>query len=650
MPMPRNKKLPIQRFEAFFLMPIHLKYALVMLFDAVLMMSALWVAVALRWGSIHFAYGVSGWLTALTTASLSLIIFSRMGFYRAVVRHMGQQAMLTIIHGIAISALVCALSMVIFEAPLPRSSPFLYWGVALFFIGGSRLFVRAIFYISQRNSGAPVAIYGAGASGRQLLNALTNGGEYAPLVFIDDDPSLVGRTIDGIPVFSPKNIDELIGDYAIQHVLLAMPSITRRRRQEIVDALEAYDVSVKTVPSMSDLVAGRSQVQDLKAITIDDILGRDPVPPNVSLLQACVNNKVVMITGAGGSIGSELARQIIRLQPTRLILLDHSEFALYQIESELDAWQKKMDSHIEVSACLANVQDQARIERVCKHYRVQTIYHTAAYKHVPMVEQNIVEGVLNNVFGTLATGKAAVDAGVETFVLISTDKAVRPTNVMGASKRMAELVLQAFAKKYSATRFCMVRFGNVLGSSGSVVPLFTSQIIDGGPVTVTHPDVVRYFMTIPEAVQLVLQAGAMSQGGEVFVLDMGQPVKIVDLAVRMIHLMGHRVKGLDEDGDIDIVYTGLRPGEKLFEELLLGENVSGTQHPMIMCAAEEFLSETDIDLLLGEMRQACDDNNAVVVKKLLCQAVKDYKPHHQMVDHLHRANNNIVEFNEARKK
>jgi FlaA1/EpsC-like NDP-sugar epimerase len=326
---------------------------------------------------------------------------------------------------------------------------------------------------------------------------------------------------------------------------------------------------------------------------------------------------------------------------------------LYQIEQELANQQKKTATQIVVAACLASVQDQQRIQRVCEHYQVQTIYHAAAYKHVPIVEQNIVEGVLNNVFGTLATGKAAVAAGVENFVLISTDKAVRPTNVMGASKRMAELVLQAFAKKYPATRFCMVRFGNVLGSSGSVVPLFTAQISEGGPVTVTHPDVVRYFMTIPEAVQLVLQAAAMSKGGEVFVLDMGQPVKIVDLAVRMIHLMGHRVKDREEDGDIDIIYTGLRPGEKLFEELLLGENVSGTQHPMIMCAAEESLSEEEVDALLGSLHAACADNNAILVQGLLCKAVKDYRPHHQVVDLLYPtddgANSNIIDLNEVRK-
>ncbi|WP_445427637.1 polysaccharide biosynthesis protein [Alishewanella sp. HL-SH05] len=453
-----------------------------------------------------------------------------------------------------------------------------------------------------------VLIYGAGSSGRQLAQALLNGEQYHPVMFVDDDTTLQRSTILGIPVSSPDGIASLIKQKNIGRVLLAMPSASRSRRRDVLDQLEELPIPVLSIPGMSDVVNGSMRIDELQDVKIEDLLGRDPVAPKLKLLNANIKGKVVMVTGAGGSIGSELCRQIIRCEPITLLLFELSEYGLYAIEQELKNFILQEGLDVTLIPVMGTVQRQNRLETVMRTFKVNTVYHAAAYKHVPLVEYNVVEGVRNNVFGTWFTADAAIKAGVETFVLVSTDKAVRPTNVMGASKRLAELVLQALAQYQTKTRFCMVRFGNVLGSSGSVVPLFREQIRKGGPVTITHKDIIRYFMTIPEAAQLVIQAGAMGKGGDVFVLDMGEPVKISDLAKRMIHLMGLEVQDEQHpDGDIELRYTGLRPGEKLYEELLVGNNVRKTEHSRIMAADEVCLTWPEMQHLLQRLDKACDE-------------------------------------------
>ena len=615
----------MDRLERIYQLPRRVKQGLFALSDVCFIPFSIWLAVVIRLGTTDVSLTKEMIFACLITLLISLVVFARTGLYRAVVRFMGQQAMLTIIRTITISALVLAFSMLLLRCQLPRSTPFLYWGFALLFIGGSRFIVRSLYNNITRKRGGKVAIYGAGGSGRQLLNALYHGGQFTPVVFIDDDVSLWGRVINGVTVYPFGELPELIEDHHIAHVLLALPTIGRARRREIVDQLEGLPVSVKTIPGFADLVSGEAEVGDVQEIDIEDLLGRGTVAPNQALLGPSITDKVVMVTGAGGSIGSELCRQIIRCQPKELLLLDVSEHNLYQINKELLGNIAEFGFTFPLVSLLGSVQNQPHLEAIFTEFSVQTVYHAAAYKHVPIVEYNVAEGVKNNVFGTLATASAAVAAGVEKFVLISTDKAVRPTNVMGASKRMAELVLQSFSSQYEKTEFCMVRFGNVLGSSGSVVPLFREQIKKGGPVTVTHKDVVRFFMTIPEAAQLVLQAGAMAEGGDVFVLDMGEPVKIIDLATRMIHLMGHEIKNAENpNGDMEIELAGLRPGEKLYEELLVGDNVTGTGHPMIMRAHEVFLPETVLNGYLSELREACIKHDCSGIQRILLAAVNGF--------------------------
>ncbi|MDP5143038.1 nucleoside-diphosphate sugar epimerase/dehydratase [Rheinheimera baltica] len=539
---------------------------------------------------------------------VTLLIFTKLGLYRAVIRYIGQHALGAVLAGIVSSAMVLSLLFAAFDIPDKGNLIFVYSLLALITSGGLRLLARM--FLVQRNNGhkARVLIYGAGSSGRQLAQALMNGEQYHPVVFVDDDTTLQRSTILGIPVGSPAQITSLIKTHNISRILLALPSVSRSRRREVLDALEELPIPVQSIPGMSDLVDGAMRIDELQDVKIEDLLGRDAVAPKTKLMQANIQHKVVMVTGAGGSIGSELCRQIINYQPKTLVLFELSEFSLYNIEQELRNLIVQFELDVKLIPVMGTSQRRKRLETVMTAFNVQTVYHAAAYKHVPLVEYNIVEGVRNNVFGTWYAAEAAISSGVETFVLISTDKAVRPTNMMGASKRLSELVLQALARRQSRTRFSMVRFGNVLGSSGSVVPLFREQIRKGGPVTVTHKDIIRYFMTIPEAAQLVIQAGAMGKGGDVFVLDMGEPVKIADLAKRMIHLMGLEVKDeVHPNGDIEIHYTGLRPGEKLYEELLIGENVRSTEHARIMAADEVMLEWRDMHTLLEELSLACDD-------------------------------------------
>lgn len=545
-------------------------------------------------------------LAFVITLPLTLLIFTKLGLYRAVIRYVGQHALGAVIFGIIGSGVILALLFAVLGVHDKTNMVVVYALLALVTSGGVRLGARLLLRPNNNSHKTRVLIYGAGSSGRQLAQALINGEQYHPVMFVDDDTTLQRSTILGIPVSSPDNIAGIVKQCNIGRILLAMPSASRSRRREVLDRLEELPIPVLSIPGMSDLVNGSMRIDELQDVKIEDLLGRDPVAPKKKLLHANIKGKVVMVTGAGGSIGSELCRQIIRCEPLTLVLFELSEYALYAIEQELKSTISSEGLEINLIPVMGTVQRQSRMESVMRAFGVNTVYHAAAYKHVPLVEYNVVEGVRNNVFGTWYAAEAAIKAGVDTFVLISTDKAVRPTNVMGASKRLAELVLQALAQYQSKTRFCMVRFGNVLGSSGSVVPLFREQIRKGGPVTVTHKDIIRYFMTIPEAAQLVLQAGAMGKGGDVFVLDMGEPVRISELARRMIHLMGLEVRDDEHpNGDIEIKYTGLRPGEKLYEELLIGNNVRQTEHSRIMAADEVCLSWPEMEHLLQRLDKAC---------------------------------------------
>jgi len=588
--------------------------------DIVLVWAALWLAFVVRLGfdDLNNPFVVHLWLF-LSAPVIAIPLFIHFGMYRAVMRYFGNDALIAIIKAVSLSALLLALVVYLYsnhQTVVPRSIVFNYWWLSMVIIGGLRLAMRQYFqgdwftaaqhvpFTSRDDGLIKVAIYGAGAAGNQLVAALRMGRVMRPVAFIDDDSGISDRIISGLQVYKPKRIQQMIDETGAEELLLAIPSSTRARRREILGYLEGYPLHVRSVPGFMDLASGRVKVDDIQEVDIADLLGRDPVPAQPELLERCIKHRVVMVSGAGGSIGSELCRQILTLEPTSLLLFDHSEYNLYCILSELEQRVQSESLNVTLLPILGSVRHQDKLLEVMNTWSVDTVYHAAAYKHVPMVEHNIAEGILNNVIGTLNTAQAALQAGVENFVLISTDKAVRPTNVMGSTKRLAELVLQALSKevaptlfgdasnisRVNKTRFTMVRFGNVLGSSGSVIPLFHKQIQAGGPLTVTHPKITRYFMTIPEAAQLVIQAGSMGQGGDVFVLDMGEPVKIVELAEKMIHLSGLSIRSdTNPHGDILINFSGLRPGEKLYEELLIGDNVAATRHPMIMRANEELL-------------------------------------------------------------
>lgn len=597
-------------------------------FDAAAMMAAFYFAICIRLGTMMPSLGLDEYLMVSITITLSIFIFIRMGMYRAILRYMSAQAMGTIILCVFTSGLILTIVSFFTQTFTPRSIPFIYSLLLLIFIGTPRLLVRSIVLMLDNqfhDIKEPVLIYGAGYTGHQLALAL-NSSHYKVIAFIDDNKRLHGTTIAGVKVCSPSFITKLVNEKKISKVLLALGNASHSNRARIIKKLEPHAISVQTVPAVADILSGKTRVEQISDVEIEDLLGRDAVKANPTLLHACIMNKVVMVTGAGGSIGSELCRQIIKQSPKTLILFELNEFSLYSIEKELQTeLSKKGDTHIELISLLGSVQNEERLSIIMTTFNIQTVYHAAAYKHVPLVEHNIVEGVKNNVFGTLSCAEAAIKANVESFVLISTDKAVRPTNIMGASKRMAELVLQGLAQRQNTTRFTMVRFGNVLGSSGSVVPLFREQIKAGGPITVTHPDIIRYFMTIPEAAELVIQAGSMGKGGDVFVLDMGEPVKIVDLAKRMIHLSGLEIKDDNNlTGDIEIQYTGLRPGEKLFEELLIGDNVTGTDHSRILSAEEFCLNWEDTKKLIHELETSCKQYNCNQIKQLLLNAPTGY--------------------------
>lgn len=648
-------------------LPRRYKRAIQVSTDVLLVWLALWLAFFIRLGESDFVEPLGGhaWLFGVAPL-VSIPFFIRFGMYRAVMRYFGNDALMAIAKAVTLSALL--LSLAVYwrtDAPkvIPRSMVFNYWWLSLVLIGGLRLVMRQYFMgdwfspdsitkFRGRDAGLPkVAVYGAGAAGNQLVAALRLGRAMRPVAFIDDDPNLYNRTIAGVRVYSPKHIQQMIDETGADEILLAIPSASRGRRREVLETLEPYPLHVRSVPGFMDLASGKVKVEDIQEVDIADLLGRDAVPPQQALFEQCIINKVVMVTGAGGSIGSELCRQILANKPRTLLLFEHSEFNLYSIHIELERTIERASLPVRLVPIMGSIRNPERLLDVMRTWQVETIYHAAAYKHVPMVEHNVAEGVLNNVLGTMNTAQAAVQAGVANFVLISTDKAVRPTNVMGSTKRVAEMILQALSREtapvlfgaddavhhVNKTRFTMVRFGNVLGSSGSVIPRFYAQIRAGGPVTVTHPKITRYFMTIPEAAQLVIQAGSMGQGGDVFVLDMGQPVKIAELAEKLIHLSGLSVRSEKcPHGDIAIEYTGLRPGEKLYEELLIGDNVSATEHPMIMRANEEHLDWGVLRDRLAKLLKAVENDDYPQVRQLLREVVSGYVPEGEIVDWIYQ--------------
>lgn len=571
------------------------------------------------------------WLSYLLSVAIALPVFIRFGLYRAIFRYVGWYALSAVtLACLLYGAIYSFIFSVVGITLVPRTTGFLQPILLFISIGASRAVARfwlgggyaAILGTAPRRR---VLIYGAGSAGRQLAGGLASSQEMQVVAFIDDDRALHGNFLNGKPILAPAKLAEAIEDLAIDDVLLAIPSVSRQRRNEIVDSLHGHPVTVRTLPGIFELADGKITIDDLRPLQIEDLLGRDPVPPEPSLMSKCINQKCVLVTGAGGSIGSELCRQILVLAPQQLILLDHSEYNLYSIDRDLRLLIAELELTVELHAMLGSVQDEVRMNDLFERWKPDTVYHAAAYKHVPLVEDNPVEGICNNVFGTWAIAQLAEKYGVSDFVLISTDKAVRPTNVMGATKRLAEMVLQARSAQNERTRFSMVRFGNVLGSSGSVVPLFREQIKRGGPVTVTHVEVTRYFMTMPEAAALVIQAGAMAKGGEVFVLDMGSPVRIVDLARRMIELSGLTVRDeYNASGDIEIKVTGLRPGEKLYEELLIGDSPEKTIHPLIMKAQETFIPWTELSGFLTELQISAVSGNKKKLMQILMRLVPEY--------------------------
>jgi FlaA1/EpsC-like NDP-sugar epimerase len=630
------------------------KRLVVVALDVLLALLATWIAFTLRLDALHWPTGSQWWVYGLAPV-LAIPVFIRWGLYRAIFRYSGQAALLATGQAVAIYA-VLLVSVLVWQKwqGVPRSLGVLQPLIFLLLVGISRATARfwlANLGVVLQTPRGRMLIYGAGTSGVQTAMALGVSQEFKLLGFIDDDPGKAGRSVNGIAVLRPDQVPEFVTEREVTDIVLALPSATRARRNEIIKGLHSLPVHIRTLPDWSDLASGRVTVQDFRELDIEDLLGRDPVPPDTALIASHLQGQVVLVSGAGGSIGGELCRQIVQQHPVRLLLLDHNEFGLYTIHQELQAICVARQLAVELVPLLGSVANYPRLNAICAQYRPATIYHAAAYKHVPMVQSNAGQGVANNVLGTLNLARAAIECAVGRFVLISTDKAVRPTNVMGATKRMAELVLQALAvepspvfeampgavqaleaddaqrqRTVNQTCFTMVRFGNVLGSSGSVVPLFRKQLAQGGPLTVTHAEVTRYFMTIPEAAQLVLQAGAMAHGGDVFVLDMGQPVKIIDLAARMVRLSGLTVRdAANPEGDVEITVTGLRPGEKLYEELLIGDNPQPTAHRRIMKAHEHFLPWSELQPELIRLASAAQADDLLTMQDLLQAHVHGYQ-------------------------
>ena len=616
---------------------------------------ALWLAISLRLDLWQMPWPEQT-ITYLSAPALAIPIMVKFGLYRAIFRYTGFTAMVTTLQAIGVYGLLFFSYVFFLGDPfhVPRSVGILQPLMFLLLVGGNRAFIRGLFVYANhqdpRQQGR-LLIYGAGESGLQTASAIRNSRKYTLIGYIDHDPAKIGRSINGAEVWSPSELAQVVNDSEITDILLAIPSLSRPQRNAIIHSLHGLPVHVRSVPTVAELASGSASVQQFNELNAEDLLGRDPVPPQPELINRNTLHKVVLVTGAGGSIGSELCRQIVRLQPSHLLLVEHSEYALYAIHHELLALESTLPGHTTITPLLGDVRNLHHMRQIMQHWQPDTVYHAAAYKHVPMVEHNPVQGIANNVFGTLTVARAALEAKVPHFVLVSTDKAVRPTNVMGASKRLAELCLQALANSQAVsftaidqtalwghepaasvqpisrrTTFAMVRFGNVLGSSGSVVPLFRQQIANGGPITVTHAEVTRYFMTIPEAAQLVLQAGAMGTGGDVFVLDMGEPVQIMQLARQMVMLSGLTVRDASNpEGDIAIQVTGLRPGEKLYEELLIGDNPQPTEHPRIMKAHESMLPWTELQPQLAQLQQFMQNHEVDQIVRLMVQLVNGFR-------------------------
>jgi FlaA1/EpsC-like NDP-sugar epimerase len=627
------------------------KQIILVVADSVTLIIVLLMSFSIRLDQFYWPNSDLFWVI-IGVPIIAIPTFISFDLYRTVIRFIGFKSLWSVFQAVTLYALLWGL--IGFMASLegiPRSVILINWVLSLIAISGLRMF--ALWLLSDQNLNdiqiKNVVIYGAGSAGRQLSSVLKNSLEYNPIAFIDDNFELQKQYINGLKIVSRDNLGYLVKSKDIKEILIAMPLLSRSKLNEIFSFLQPYPVLVRSLPSVIDLAKGKLKVEDLKKISINDLLGRKPVSPNNDLLSRNIKNKAVLVTGAGGSIGSELCRQIIKIKPKILILYEQSEYALYKIDKEL---RNNMSPSIDVLPMLGSINNKKRLIKIFKLYEVNTIYHAAAYKHVPIVEFNNAEGVNNNIFGTLNCALAAIDSLVETFVFISTDKAVRPTNLMGATKRFSEMILQAFSKNSQLTSltentpisdlneskgfktcFSIVRFGNVLNSSGSVIPLFKEQIKKGGPVTVTDKEIIRYFMTIPESVELVIQAGAMGTGGDVFVLDMGKPIRIFDLATKMINLSGLKVRDKNNpDGDIEIEVTGLRPGEKLFEELLIGKNVSTTDHPMIMKEKEEYQSWESLEISINELKEALDGRNNKSIRDLVMETVTDFKPQSQNRD------------------
>ena len=615
------------------------KRIVVLAVDAIFCILSVWFAYYLRLGQWVSLWG-DPFIVVLASLAFALPTFLAFGLYRAIFRYSGWPALMTIAKACSVYSLLFITLITTFGfTGIPRTIGIIQPILLLLLVGASRAFASYWLGGSYRQQlilgNVPrVLIYGAGSTGRQLAAALRNSHQMRVVGFLDDDAKLSGQSLNGLEIYRPSELSNLVSSRAVSDVLLALPSINRQRRNAILKSIAKSKVLVRTLPSVADLASGKVTASDLRELDIEDLLGREPVSPDPQLLKQNIAQQVVMVTGAGGSIGSELCRQILAQRPGKLVLVDQSEFALYSIEQKLNNRETELAEsygfHSHIIPILGSVQNADLMRIVLEKYSPEIIFHAAAYKHVPLVESNFTEGILNNTFGTLTIAKLAAEIGIPRFILISTDKAVRPTNVMGASKRLAEMVLQALAANgagSNATIFSMVRFGNVLDSSGSVVPLFRRQIADGGPITLTHPEVTRYFMTIPEAAQLVIQAGAMAKGGEVFVLDMGEPVKIADLAKHMVELSGLEVRDDNNlEGDIEIEITGLRPGEKLYEELLIGDNPQPTSHARILKANEDFLPLDQFELVLTDLASCLRENSLAPVQARLKAVVSGYLP------------------------
>lgn len=617
--------------------PRQVKRIVSVAYDSLAIVISFYLAYALRMGNVYIDFDRPLILCLLFTLGVSIYTFVRMGLYRAILRYMTQQAMTTIFAGIIISSLAMALSGFFLHAFLPRSVPIIYIFTTLILIGVPRLAFRNVVKMITPKGNINVVIYGAGETGNNLATQLQLSGEFNPVAFVDDNPKLHGSVLSGIKIYHPRQLEGIIQQNSVTRILLALGDLNRQERVRIIRYLEPLLVQVQTIPPVTDIVRGVARINELRNIQIEDLLGRDPVEPDPLLMSKNTTGKVVMVTGAGGSIGSELCRQLIKLHPQKIILFEQNEFNLYRIEKELNTIQSASENLVELVSLLGSVQNFSLLDLVMRQFDVHSVYHAAAYKHVPMVEQNLIEGIKNNLFGTKNTADAALKNNVKNFVLVSTDKAVRPTNIMGASKRLAELVLQDLASRPSKTIFSIVRFGNVLDSSGSVVPRFREQINKGGPITVTHKDIVRYFMTISEAAQLVIQSASIAKGGDVFVLDMGEPVKILDLAREMALLSGLSIKDeTNPNGNIEIIFTGLRAGEKLYEELICGENCEGTVHPRIMRAQEKKMLSSDLENLLAQAELFCRTYRYQELFSLIADAEVDFQPLYEISDLMYR--------------